>query len=56
MVQNLPANAGVTSDMGSLLEWGRAPGKENGNQSSNLTQGIPWTDEPGEPQSMGSQS
>ena len=48
MVQNSPANAGVTSDMGSILEWERAPGEENGNQSRVLAWGIPWTDEPGE--------
>ena len=56
VVQNLLANAGVTSDMGSILEWGRSPGKENGNQSSILASGIARTDEPGEPQSVGSQS
>ena len=42
--------------MGSILEWERAPGEENGNQFRVLAWGIPWTDEPGEPQSMGSQS
>ena len=46
VVQNLLANAGVTSDMGSILEWGRSPGKENGNQSSILSGKIPWTEEP----------
>ena len=28
MVENLPANAG---DLGSILGWGRPPGRENGN-------------------------
>ena len=29
-VNNLPANAGVTRDMGSILGWGRSLREENG--------------------------
>ena len=31
MVKNLPANAGVTGDGGSIPGWGRSPGEGNGN-------------------------
>ena len=59
VVKNLPANAGDVKDMGSIPEWGRSPGGRNGNllQCScleNLVR-IPWTEEPGELQSTGSQ-
>ena len=30
VVQNLPANAGDTKDLGSIPGWGRCPGGENG--------------------------
>ena len=30
-VQNLPANAGDTGDLGSIPGWGRSPGGGNGN-------------------------
>ena len=45
MVKNLPANAG---DVGSIPGLGRSPEEGNGNS-------IPWTDETGGLQSMGSQ-
>ena len=50
MVKNLPANAG---DMSSILGSGRSPDKET--HSSILAWEIPWTEEPGGLQSMGSQ-
>ena len=42
-------------DVGSIPGSGRSPGEENGNPSSILTWRIPWTEEPGGLQSMGSQ-
>ena len=50
VVKNPPANAG---DVGSVPGSGRSPGKGNGN-SSILAWKIPWTEEPGGPQSVGS--
>ena len=52
MVKNLPANAG---DTGSIPEIGRSPGRGMVTQSSILAWRIPWTEEPGRLQSMGSQ-
>ena len=46
-VQNLPANL---RDAGSIPGLRRSPGEGNGNP-----QEIPWTEEPGGLQSMGSQ-
>ena len=37
VVQDPPANAGDTGDVGSILGLGRSPGRGNGN---------PWTEEP----------
>ena len=37
-----------------IPESGRSPGEANGNRSSILAWGIPWTEEPGRLQSMGS--
>ena len=45
-------NAG---DPGSIPGSGRSPGEGNGNHSSILAWRIPWTEEPGGLQSMGSQ-
>ena len=45
-------NAG---DLGSIPGLGRSAGEGNGNHSSNLARKIPWTEEPGGLQSMGSQ-
>ena len=52
MVKNLPANAGDTCSIprDDPLEKGMAT------HSSVLTWRIPWTEEPGGPWSMGSQS
>ena len=52
MVKNLPANAG---DAGSLPGLGRSPGEGMTTHSSILAWKIPWTEEPGRLQSMGSQ-
>ena len=53
MVKNLPANA---RDAVSIPGLGRSPGEGNGNplQYSYLER-IPWTEEPGDLQSMRSQ-
>ena len=44
-----------TTDLGSIPGSGRYPGEGNGNPLSILAWRIPWTEEPGELQSMGSQ-
>ena len=49
---NLPANAGHT---GSIPGSGRSQEKEMATHSSILAWEIPWTEEPGELQSMGSE-
>ena len=46
-------NAG---DLGSIPGLGRSPGEGNGTHSSIIAWRIPWTEEPGRLQSMGSQS
>ena len=50
MVKNPPANAG---DSGLIPGSGRCPGMAT--HSSILAWRIPWTEDPGGPQSMGSQ-
>ena len=51
--KNPPINAG---DVGSIPGWERSPEKENGNShSSILAWEIPWTEELGGLQSLGSQ-
>ena len=52
MVKNMPANAG---DMGSIPGLGRSLEKEMATHSSILAWRIPWTEEPGGLQSLGSQ-
>ena len=52
MVKNPPTNAG---DTGSVPGSGRAPGEEMATHSSILAWRIPWTEEPGGLQFMGSQ-
>ena len=42
-------------DPGSIPGWGRSSREENGTHSNILSWRIPWTEEPGELQSMGSQ-
>ena len=55
VVKNLPADAGYTRNAGLIPGSGRSPGGEHGNHSTILAWRIPWTDEPGGLQSMGSQ-
>ena len=52
MVNNSPASAG---DSGLIPGSGRFPGVRDGTYSSILAWRIPWTEEPGGLQSMGSQ-
>ena len=55
LVKNLPANAGDIRDMGLIPGLGRAPGGGHATQSRILAWRIPYTEEPGGLQSMGSQ-
>ena len=52
VVKNPPANAG---DMGSNPGLGRSAGEGNGSPLQYTCLEIPWTEEPGGLQSMGSQ-
>ena len=51
MAKNLPADAG---DVGLIPDPGRSLEKEMATRSSSLAWEIPWTEEPGGIQSMGS--
>ena len=55
VVKNLPARAGDLRDAGSVPGWGRFPGEGMATHSSVLAWRIPWTEEPGRLQSIGSQ-
>ena len=55
MVKNPPANAGDTRDGGLILGW-KDPLEEEMATHSSIAGLIPWTMEPGRPQSMGSQT
>ena len=55
MVKNPPANPGDIRDTGSIPGSGRSPGGGHGTHSSILAWRIPWTEEPGRLQSIGSQ-
>ena len=55
VVKNLPAGVVDARDMSSIPGSGRSLGKEMANYSSILAWKIPWTEEPGGLQSMGSQ-
>ena len=55
LVKNLPANAGVVKDAGSIPGSGRCPGGGHATHSSILDWRIPWTEEPGRLQFIGSQ-
>ena len=55
VVKNLPANAGDARDTGSILGFEDPLEKEMATHSSILAWKIPWTEEPGGLQSMGSQ-
>ena len=55
MIKNLPANAGDIRDVG-LIPGSEDPLEEGmATHSSIITWRIPWTEEPGRLQSMGSQ-
>ena len=54
-VKNLPGNAGDTGDVGFIPASGRSPGGESDNPLQYSCLEIPWTEEPGGLQSMGSQ-
>jgi len=56
LVKNPPGNARDFRDSGFHLWVGKSPGVEMGTHSSILAQRIPWTEEPGRLQSIGSQS
>ena len=52
VVKNLHANAGDIEDTGSIPGWGRPLEKDLITHFSTLAWRIPWTEEPGELQSM----
>ena len=52
MVNNLLANAGDVRNTGSIPGLERSPGVGSGNHSMIFTWKIPWTEEPGGPQSV----
>ena len=55
-IKNPPANAGDTRDVGLIPGLRRSPGEgEMATNSIILAWKIPWTEEPGGVQSMGSQ-
>ena len=55
MGKNHLANAGDVRDVGLIPGWGRSPGEGHATFSSILAWRIPWTEEPGGLQSIGSQ-
>ena len=55
MDKNPPASAGGIRDVGAIPGSGRSPGEGNSYNSRILAWRIPWTEEPGGLQSMGSQ-
>jgi len=55
VVQNLPANAEDLKDDSLISESGRSPGEGTATHSSILAWRIPWTEELGGLQSIGSQ-
>jgi len=55
MVKNPPANAGAAGDIGSIPGLGRSPGGGHSNPLNILAWTVPWTEEPGGLQFMGSQ-
>ena len=56
VVKNPPPSAGDTRDLGSIPESGRSPGERMATHASILTWRIPWTEDLGRLQSVGSQS
>ena len=55
VIKNPPANEGDSGDVGLIPGPRRSPGEELQIHSSLLAWEIPWTETPGELQSMGSQ-
>ena len=55
LVKNPPANAGDTRDAGSISGSGDPMEEEMATHSSILAWDIPWTEEPGGFESLGSQ-
>ena len=55
MVKNPPANAGDIRGVGLIAGSGRSPAGGHATHSSVLAWRIPWTEEPGGPQSVGLQ-
>ena len=55
MVKNLPANAGATGEAISILAQEDPLEEEMAIHFSLLARKVPWTEAPGELQSMGSQ-
>ena len=55
MTKNPLANAGDARDLGSIPGWGKSLEKEMSTHSSIFAWEMPWTEEPGRLQSMGSQ-
>ena len=53
MVKNSPANAGDVKDAGWIPGWEDPLEEGMAAHSSVLAWRIPWTEEPGRPQSMG---
>ena len=56
VINNSPANSGDVRDVSSVPESGDPLEEGMATHSSMLAWRIPWTEEPGELQSMGSQS
>ena len=56
MVKSPPANTGDIRGSSSVPGLGRSPGEDMGTHSSIPAWRIPWTEEPGGPQSMASES
>ena len=56
VVKSPPADAGHAGDVGLIPGLGRWPGQGNGNPLQYSCLRIPWTEEPGGQQSLGSQS
>ena len=55
VIKNLPANAGDTEDVGSILGWEDPLEEEMATHSSILAWEFPWTQKSGRLQSTGSQ-
>ena len=55
VIKNTPAKAEDTENVVWIPGSGRSPGEGNGNPLQYCCLGIPWTEEPGGLQSMGSQ-